>query len=116
MEQFMVWYVLDSIVSPDSDTAFSLISSPYNLKFVLWYDSDHYLSPGDKLQTAENGLVVNGQVQPVNIIDISTFRSDYWRKLHGYNKRCPGNTNQPNTACTYKDKCRVKKCPFTAHQ
>ena len=84
MEQFMVWYVLDSIVSPDSDTAFSLISSPCNLKFVLWYDTEHYLSPGDSLETSDNGLIVNGHVQPVYILDVSIFRSDYWKKLRVY--------------------------------
>ncbi|WP_146108538.1 hypothetical protein [Mixta gaviniae] len=115
MEQFMVWYVLDSIVSPDSDTAFSLISSPYNLKFVLWYDTEYYLSPGDRLETSDTGLIVNGHVQPVYILDVSTFRSDYWKKLRIYNQRCPGNINLPHTACTYKTECRVKKCPFIPH-
>ena len=111
----MMWYVLDSIVSPDSDTAFSLISSPYNLKFVLWYDSEHYLYPGDSLETSDNGLIVNGHVQPVFILEISTFHSDYWQKLHGYNNICPGNTTQSKSSCTYKEKCRVKKCPFMKH-
>ncbi|TPW44361.1 hypothetical protein FKM52_01220 [Mixta tenebrionis] len=115
MEQFMVWYVLDSIISPDSDTAFSLISSTYNLKFVLWYDTDHYLAPGDRLETSDDGLIVNGHVQNLYILDVSTFRSDYWRKLHLYNKRCPGNTTSASLICDYKQRCRVKKCPFIPH-
>ena len=115
MEQFMVWYVLDSIVSPDSDTAFSLISSPCNLKFVLWYDTEHYLSPGDSLETSDNGLIVNGHVQPVYILDVSIFRSDYWKQLRVSTKRCPGNNNQSHTTCSYKQQCRVKKCPFVSH-
>ena len=111
----MVWYVLDSIVSPDSDTAFSLVSSPYNLKFVLWYDSANYLYPGDRLETSDAGMVINGHIQAIYILDVSVFRPAYWQKLYSYNKNCPGNAYQPNTACSYKTKCRVKKCPFTTH-
>lgn len=111
----MVWYVLDSIVSPDSDTAFSLVSSRYNLKFVLWYDSEHYLFPGDSLETSDNGLIVNGHIQPVFILNVSTFRSAHWQKLRGYNKNCPGNSHQPAAGCAYKHRCRVKKCPFVVH-
>lgn len=111
----MVWYVLDSIISPDSDTAFSLISSPYNLKLVIWYDSQYYLSPGDKLETAEQGLMVNDHLQPICILDISLFRTTYWEKLQRYNNKCPGNGIQPNAMCIYKRQCRVKQCPFVTH-
>lgn len=111
----MVWYVLDSIVSPDSDTAFSLVSSPYNLKFVLWYGSDGYLFPGDRLETSDNGLIVNGHNQPFTMLDVAVFRAVYWQKLHDYNKNCPGNRHQFEANCAYKHKCRIKKCPFVTH-
>lgn len=111
----MVWYVLDSIVSPDSDTAFSLVSSPYNLKFVLWYGSECYLFPGDKLETCDQGLIVNGHIKPVAMLDVTLFRAVYWQKLHDYNKICPGNSHLSEATCAYKHKCRIKRCPFTAH-
>lgn len=111
----MVWYVLDSIVSPDSDTVFSLVSSPYNLKFVLWYGSESYLFPGDRLETTENGLIVNGYIQPFTMLDVSIFRAVYWQNLYDYNKNCPGNSQQSHITCAYKHKCRITKCPFVSH-
>lgn len=110
----MVWYVLDSIVSPDSDTVFSLVSSPYNLKFVLWYDAENYLFPGDKLETSDQGMIINGNIQPLTILDVAIFRALYWQKLYAYNQHCPGNQQQATTTCIYQHKCRIKKCPFSA--
>lgn len=109
----MVWYVLDSIVSPDSDTVFSLVSSPYNLKFVLWYDAERYLFPGDRLETSDRGWIINGDIHPVTLLDVSIFRTLYWQKLRAYNQHCPGNNYRAENTCTYQHKCRIKKCPFT---
>ena len=46
----MKWTILNTLICPQSGIAFSAISSLRFLKFIMWYEADVILLPGESMK------------------------------------------------------------------
>ncbi len=56
----MSWRVLSSVICPNTGIVYSHIVGLKLLRLIIWYESDIYLLPGDRIHTTKNGIFVNG--------------------------------------------------------
>lgn len=57
----MKWTIHNTLVCPHSGVAFSSISSLRFLKFILWYEADILLLPGESIKLYSSSVLINEQ-------------------------------------------------------
>lgn len=114
----MKWIVIDSLVSPETGTMFSAISSFKNLRLVIWYKSSYLLFPGDIVIPLQNTIEVNNIIQDLHVFKVDIYKLNLWTTLKN-NAGCPQNINLSNIAegfikqkCDNSSWCLFEECPF----
>lgn len=107
----MEWKIIDSLASPITGTFFAAVSSPRNLKLILWYQSDFFLRSGHRLSTNNFGIAIDGRLKKINIIHTIPFRPQVWTDLIK-KTGCPGNLPVFNGQCLNTKLCKFKQCPY----
>lgn len=82
METTKVWISLGTIVSPITGTFFTKIITQYNHKYLLWYNGEYLIKPGDNIKFNNNGIVVSEKLRKINIIQIDKYSPTLWRVMH----------------------------------
>lgn len=86
------WEVSFTVVCPESGTAFAAVRSVKNLRLILWYEGEYWLSKNSEIEMAASGLIINGKIRSISILNVFPFNADLWSVLIlKYN--CPGNTD-----------------------
>ena len=66
----MKWTIHNTLVCPHSGVAFSSISSLRFLKFILWYDADILLLPGESIKLYSSSVLINEQYHAVKVYNM----------------------------------------------
>jgi hypothetical protein len=56
----MQWNIENSLVCPVTGTGFSVAASAKNLKLIIWYSGDYFLSIGSVINITQNEVFING--------------------------------------------------------
>ncbi|WP_072015213.1 hypothetical protein [Pseudescherichia vulneris] len=107
----MEWKIIDSLASPGTGTFFAAVSSPRNLKLILWYRSDFFLRSGHCISTSNIGFAINGRLRKINIIHAFPFNSELWTNFIK-TTCCPGNSPDFKGPCLNTSSCQFKECPY----
>ncbi|MFW0882445.1 anti-adapter protein IraM [Cronobacter dublinensis] len=111
----MTWRVVDSVVSTETNSVFSLISSQQSIKLILWYKATFYLSPGDRLSIRGETIAVNNNAVQLTLYRTTLYNARFWQTIVKSNTHCPGNHQQSVTRCLFRRRCKVLSCPFQRH-
>ncbi|NHV08572.1 anti-adapter protein IraM [Cronobacter turicensis] len=115
MESRMNWRVVDSVVSTDTNSVFTLISSQQSFKLILWYKATFYLSPGDTLTVTGDSITVNNHPIQLTLYRTTVYNSRFWQTIVNSNTHCAGNHQRSVSRCIYRRKCKLLYCPFQQH-
>ena len=63
----MKWTILNTLICPQSGIAFSAISSLRFLKFIMWYEADVILLPGESIRLYSSRVLINDQYHSLKI-------------------------------------------------
>lgn len=111
----MIWFIIDSIISPQTCTACSCLCTAKSFKAILWYHADTFLYPGDKIEIENNGVLVNNTSKKIMIYDFIPFNIKTWQTLSKYTG-CPCNGAILPVSCNYPYPCKLLKCPYNLKQ
>ncbi|ELY6244531.1 anti-adapter protein IraM [Cronobacter universalis] len=111
----MNWRVVDSIVSTNTNSVFTLISSQHNIKLILWYKATYYLSPGDTISINGDAMAVNNFPVQLSLYRTLYYNTRFWQTILHSNNHCAGNLQQSVSRCIYRSKCKLLYCPFQQH-
>lgn len=77
----MSWRVISSVICPNTGIVYSSILGLKFLKLIIWYESDVYLYPGDRIYPTKNGVFINGVFKPISIYNISPYNEMLWSEI-----------------------------------
>lgn len=77
----MKWTILNTLICPQSGIAFSAISSLRFLKFIMWYEADVILLPGESMKLYSSRVLINDQYHSLKIYNITVYDEAQWEKL-----------------------------------
>ncbi|OUC37066.1 hypothetical protein BJP35_2331 [Enterobacter sp. J49] len=107
------WEVSYTIFCPETGTAFAVVRSVKNLKLILWYQGEYWLSKSCEIETSASGFIVNGKLRDITVLHVFPFTTVLWEDLI-LKSRCPGNTDPFIRDCSQHLICRFSLCPFGA--
>ena len=64
----MQWNIENSLVCPVTGTGFSVAASAKNLKLIIWYSGDYFLSIGSVINITQNEVFINGLPGDLQVI------------------------------------------------
>ncbi|MEI9481121.1 anti-adapter protein IraM [Enterobacter cancerogenus] len=106
----MSWRVISSIICPNTGIVYSSILGLKFLKLIIWYESDVYLYPGDRIYPTKKGVFINGIYSPISLYNVSPYNEMLWNEIKD-KMACPFNKNQHEEICSYAMHCNARKCP-----
>ena len=106
----MSWRVISSIICPNTGIVYSSIQGMKFLRLIIWYESDVYLCPGDRIYPTKNGIFINGIFSPISLYNVSPYNEMLWNEIKS-KMACPFNKNQDEDICSYSVHCNARKCP-----
>lgn len=74
----MKWTILNTLICPQSGIAFSAISSLRFLKFIMWYEADVILLPGESIRLYSSRVLINDQYHSLKIYNITVYDEAQW--------------------------------------
>ncbi len=74
----MKWTILNTLICPQSGIAFSAISSLRFLKFIMWYEADVILLPGESMKLYSSRVLINDQYHSLKIYNITVYDEAQW--------------------------------------
>lgn len=109
-KSMMSWRVLSSVICPNTGIVYSHIVGLKLLRLIIWYESDIYLLPGDRIHTTKNGIFVNGVFNQISLYNVSPYNENLWEEIKN-KMACPFNKNLDSEDCSYAEHCNARKCP-----
>ncbi|HIE4689086.1 anti-adapter protein IraM [Klebsiella pneumoniae] len=107
----MKWTILNTLICPQSGIAFSAISSLRFLKFIMWYEADVILLPGESIRLHSSRVLINDQYHSLKIYNITVYDEAQWEKLRE-RPSCPYHAGgERSDSCFYQSFCTIKRCP-----
>lgn len=107
----MKWTILNTLICPQSGIAFSAISSLRFLKFIMWYEADVILLPGESMKFYSSRVLINDQYHSLKIYNITVYDEAQWEKLRE-RPSCPYHAGgERSDSCFYQSFCAIKRCP-----
>lgn len=106
----MKWTVLETLVSPETGMAFSLVVSDHKNKFILWHLYSARIKPENFLYIhAGIAWVYEGeQVSRIQIYRANFYCSSLWESLK---KHAGCEKYLTEDQCTFKKFCVISPCP-----
>ena len=91
----MKWTILNTLICPHSGVAFSSISGLRFLKFIIWYEADLLLLPGETMKLFSSKVLINDQYHSLKIYNITRYDDKQWETLRE-RPICPYNLKPRN--------------------
>lgn len=111
MERSMMsWRVLSSVICPSTGIVYSHIVGLRLLRLIIWYESDIYLLPGDRIHPSKEGVFINGIFTHITLYNVSPYNDTLWEEIKN-KMACPFNKNLETDTCSYSIHCNARKCP-----
>lgn len=111
----MQWNIENSLVCPVTGTGFSVAASAKNLKLIIWYSGDYFLSIGSVINITQNEVFINGVPGDLQVIHAFPYTENLWSTF-SKNIECPGNQNPMLLICNRRSLCKFALCPYGARQ
>ena len=77
----MQWNIENSLVCPVTGTGFSVAASAKNLKLIIWYSGDYFLSIGSVINITQNEVFINGVPGDLQVIHAFPYTENLWSTL-----------------------------------
>jgi len=106
----MSWRVISSVICPSTGIVYSYIVGVKLLRLIIWYESDIYLVPGDRIHPSKDGIFINGTFNPITIYNVSPYNDTLWNEIKS-KMTCPFNKDPQAEGCPYSVHCNARKCP-----
>ena len=108
----MKWTILNTLICPQSGIAFSAISSLRFLKFIMWYEADVILLPGESIRLYSSRVLINDQYHSLKIYNITVYDEAQWEKLRE-RPSCPYHAGgERSDSCFYQSLALLNKSDF----
>ncbi len=82
-EKYMYWVVEERMVCPRTGTIFIHVLTVKNLRLIIWFKGDYFISPGSVLVTGPFGIAVDGRLRQLHILRAfpytPPFGHHFWR-------------------------------------
>ena len=111
----MQWNIKNSLVCPVTGTGFSVAASAKNLKLIIWYSGDYFLSIGSVINITQNEVFINGIPGDLQVIHAFPYTENLWSTF-SKNIKCHGNQNPMLLICNRRSLCKFTLCPYGARQ
>jgi len=112
-EKYMYWVVEERMVCPRTGTTFIHVLTVKNLRLIIWYKGDYFISPGSVLVTGPFGIAVDGRLRKLHILRAFPYTPPFWSSFLA-NSTCPGNDGTLLTRCEHRQDCVFALCPYGA--
>lgn len=109
----MYWVVENRMVCPRTGTIFIHVLTVKNLRLIIWYKGDYFISIGSVLVTSPFGIAVDGKLRTLHILRTFPYTPSFWSSFLE-NSGCPGNEEGLITRCANRQKCVFALCPYGA--
>ncbi len=109
----MYWVVENRMVCPRTGTMFIHVLTIKNLRLIVWYKGDYFVSVGSVLITGPFGVAIDGKLRPLQIIRAFPYKPALWDSLLA-GAGCPGNDGSIVTRCENRENCVFALCPYGA--
>lgn len=111
----MEWYILETLISPESDTSFSLIVNAHNVHRIVWHEYDADLAPKKHILLSKGKFMFKGKdtVNLIRALNMIFYTQGTWNALKAYTG-CEKYLEEER--CTYIQRCAIKSCPRQYHQ
>lgn len=109
----MYWVVEKRMVCPRTGTIFIHVLTVKNLRLIIWYKGDYFISVGSVLVTSPFGIVIDGKIRALNILRTFPYNSTLWSSFLK-SSGCPGNEGALITRCMHRRDCVFALCPYGA--
>ncbi|EIW9480478.1 TPA: anti-adapter protein IraM [Klebsiella aerogenes] len=107
----MKWTILNTLICPHTGVAFSSISGLRFLKFIIWYEAELLLIPGETMKLYSSKVLINDRYHSLKIYNITRYDDKQWETLRE-RPTCPYNFEvAEQESCLYQSYCAVKRCP-----
>ncbi|WP_159871823.1 MULTISPECIES: anti-adapter protein IraM [unclassified Raoultella] len=112
----MKWTVLNTIICPHSGVAFSSICGLRFLKFIIWYEADILLIPGESMKLYSSKVLIDNKYHFFKVYNIATYSDTQWESLRE-RPSCPHDFSATTAeVCCYQPHCVIKRCPGSYHR
>jgi len=112
-EKYMYWVVENRMVCPRTGTIFIHVLTVKNLRLIIWYKGDYFISTGSVLITGPFGIAVDGTLRKLHILRTFPYNATFWSSFVA-NSGCPGNDGTLITHCKHHSDCVFALCPYGA--
>lgn len=109
----MYWVVENRMVCPRTGTFFIHVLTVKNLRLIIWYKGEYFISIGSVLITGPFGIAVDGRLRSLQILRTFPFKPTFWSTFLE-NSCCPGNDGMLVTRCERHRDCVFALCPYGA--
>ncbi|WP_339026194.1 anti-adapter protein iraM [Leclercia pneumoniae] len=109
----MYWVVENRMVCPATGTIFVHVLTVKNIRMIVWYKGDYFISVGSILVTGPFGIAVDGTLRELNILRVFPYKDPLWSEFLA-GTRCPGNSGALITHCKRRPFCAFSLCPWGA--
>lgn len=109
----MYWVVEERMVCPRTGTTFIHVLTVKNLRLIIWYKGDYFISPGSVLVTGPFGIAVDGRLRKLHILRAFPYTPPFWSSFLA-NSTCPGNDGTLLIRCEHRQDCVFALCPYGA--
>ncbi|WP_368542574.1 anti-adapter protein IraM [Enterobacter soli] len=106
----MSWRVLSSVICPNTGIVYSNIVGLKLIRLIIWYESDIYLLPGDRIHTVKNGIFINGVFSQITLYNVAPYNEFIWNEIKN-KMACPFNKSLDSEMCSYSVHCNARRCP-----
>lgn len=110
----MEWYLLETLISPESDTSFSLIVNTRNIHRIVWHEYDADLLPGKHILLSKGKFMFKGKetIKLIRTLKMQFYTQNVWSSLKAYTG-CEKYLKEGY--CIYAQRCAIKTCPRQFH-
>ncbi len=107
----MRWVLLDTVISPETGTSFSRLSTARKNQLIVWHAYNRHISPGKEIIYRDRKVWVKGtgKIHIVSVIKSDVYNAESWRNLKKY---CGCDKYLRGGRCAYIHQCVIASCPL----
>lgn len=111
----MEWFLLETLISPETATSFSLIMNHNKVCRIIWHEYDEDLTPGKYILLSKGKFMFEGReiIKLIRALKTDFYTKTAWNSLKAYTG-CEKFLKKGQ--CGYAHRCAIKTCPRQLHQ
>lgn len=107
----MRWILLDTVISPETGTSFSRLSTARNNQLIVWHAYNRHICPGKDVIYRSGKVWVKGtgKIHIIKVLKSDIYSHDAWQNLKKY---CGCDKYLKGEGCSYIHYCVISRCPL----